>query len=86
MSISEERISHLSHKILEQIWRDDLADCPDERRTLECVKQTITAFFRTADELDDLVRAKLKSKTPGSREYDILYHKYYQEEQARRKW
>lgn len=86
MTVSEERISHLSHKILEQIWRDDLADCPDERRTLDCVKSTLTNFFSAAEELDALVRAKLKTKIPGSRDYDILYHKYYQEEQVRKKW
>lgn len=86
MTVSEERISHLAHKILEQIWRDDLADCSDERRALECVKQTLSTYFRNEEELDAVVRAKLKTKVPGSRDYDILYRKYYQEEQARRKW
>ena len=86
MSISEDRISHLAHRIMEQIWRDDVADATDERRALECVKQSLGSFFRMADEIDDAVRSRLRGKVPGSREWDILYQKYLQEESARRKW
>ena len=38
MHISEDRISHLSHKIVEKLWRDDLADFPDEARALGAIK------------------------------------------------
>lgn len=86
MSVSEDRISHLAHMIVERVWRDDLADLVDERRALECVKGTLASYFRFSDEIDDAVRAKLKSKVPGSREWEILYAKYYQEELARRKF
>ncbi len=86
MSLSEDRISHLSHAIMERLWRDDLADFSDERRSLESVKRSLTAFFHVADEIDEAVRARMKNRIPGSRDWDILYHKYYQEELARRKW
>jgi hypothetical protein len=86
MSLSEDRISHLSHVIMERLWRDDLADFNDERRALECVKGSLSAFFHVAEEIDEAVRAKMKNRIPGSRDWDILYHKYYQEELARRKW
>ena len=86
MSISEDRISHLAHGIVERIWRDDLADLADERRALERVKQSLAAYFHVAEEIEEAVRAKLKTKVPGSRDWDILYHKYHQEEMARRKW
>jgi hypothetical protein len=39
-----------------------------------------------AEEIEEAVRAKLKSKVPGSRDWDILYHKYFQEELTKRKW
>jgi uncharacterized protein len=86
MNISEDRISHLAHKIVERLWRDDLADLTDERRALDRIKQSLTAYFHVAEEIEEAVRAKLKTKVPGSRDWDILYHKYYQEELARRKW
>jgi hypothetical protein len=90
MRISEDRISHLAHKIIDKLWKDDLADFPDERRALEAAKESVAAYFSIAEEVDDIVRKKLSSysqaKVPGSRDYDILYHKFYDEEMARRKW
>ncbi len=90
MHISEDRISSVAHKILEKLWRDDLADFPDEPRALSAVKDSIAGFFAVAEEVDEAVRKKLSSyaqaKVPGSRDYEILYQKFYQEEMAKRKW
>lgn len=86
MKLSEERISHLSHVILDKVWRDDLADLTDDRLALDQVKRSITDFFSIEEDMENAVLAKLKGKIPGSRDYDILYRKYYQEEQAKRKW
>ncbi len=89
MHISEDRISHLAHRILDALWKNDLADLPDEHRSLQCVKDAVGHYFEVGDEIDAAVRAKLASyrppKTPGSREYDILFQKFHQEEVARRK-
>ena len=89
MHISEDRISHLSHVMLDTLWKNDLADLPDERRSLLCVKDAVAHYFEVGDEIDAAIRAKLASyrppKTPGSREYDILFQKFYQEEMMRRK-
>lgn len=90
MLVSEDRISHLSHKILEKLWRDDLADFADEARALAAIKGSLTSFFSVAEEIDQAVRHKLASygqaKMPGSREWEILYQKFYREEMAKRKW
>lgn len=90
MNISEDRISHLAHKILDRLWGDDIADFPDERRALEAIKDSLTRYFSVADEIDSLVRKKLSSysqaKVPGSRDWEILYEKFYREETAKRKW
>lgn len=85
MSLSEDRISHMSHEILERLWRDDLADFTDESRALARIKQSLTDFFSVAEEIDAAVRAKLRNKAPGSRDWEILYQKFFQEEMARRK-
>ncbi len=89
MHITEDRISHISHKIIDKLWRDDLADFPDEARALEAVKSSIAAYFALTEEVDQAVRQKLASysqaKVPGSRAWDILYQKFYREELDRRK-
>jgi len=85
MSISEDRISNLSHEILERLWRDDLADVTDESRALARIKQSLTSFYQVADEIDGIVRDKLRNRAQGSRDWDVLYQKFFQEELARRK-
>lgn len=84
MSLSEDRISHLAHQVIDTLWRDDLADLSDESRALARVKQSLGGFFRAADEIDLAVRSKLGSRAPGSRDWEQLYQKFYQEELARR--
>jgi len=85
MSLSEDRISNLAHEILERLWRDDLVDVTDEGRALTRVKQTLTAFFQAADEIDEAVRSKLRNHAQGSRDWEVLYQKFFLEELARRK-
>jgi len=89
MQISEDRISHLAHKILDKLWRDDLADLPDEARALGAIKVAITGYFAVAEEIDQAVRKKLASysqaKVPGSRDWEILYQKFAREEMAKKK-
>lgn len=90
MHISEDRISHIAHKIYDKLWKDDLADFPDEVRSLNAIKDAIGDFFSVAEDVDQAVRKKLASysqaKVPGSREWEILYQKFYAEEMAKRKW
>ena len=87
--ISEDRISHISHKIIDKLWQDDLADFSDDARALNLVKSSISAYFALAGDVDLAVRNKLASyaqaKVPGSRDWDILYQKFYREEMDKRK-
>jgi hypothetical protein len=84
LRLSEDRISHISHLILDRIWKDDLVDFVDENRALKEVKMVITGYFQIEDDVDEAVRNKIRSLSryvpEGSREWDILYKKYYQEE------
>ncbi len=90
MLISEDRISVLAHKIIDKIWKDDLADFSDEPKALSRVKSSIHEYFSVAIVVDEQVRNKLASysqaKVPGSREWEILYDKLYKEEMTKRKW
>ena len=84
MSLSEDRISHIAHQVVDRIWRDDLADFSDDSRALARVKQTLANFFHAAEDIDRVVRGKLGTRVPGSRDWEQLYQKFYQEELAKR--
>jgi hypothetical protein len=82
--LTESRISHLAHLIIDGVWKNDLADFPNEARALAETKRVLEEFFGGEDRLDDIVRQKIQSLSrrvaPGSREWDVLYRKYYEEE------
>jgi hypothetical protein len=87
--LSENRISHLAHLIMDGLRENKLADFPQEGRALSETKQVLHEFFQREDQVDDVVRRKIQSlsrQVPvGSREWDILYRKYYEEETRKQK-
>ena len=87
MQLSDERISHLSHRILEGLR--SRAAMPDEERALKEIKRRMISVLKEDDVIDGLVRRKiasLKRGVPeGGNEWEILYRKYYEEEAARRR-
>ncbi|MGH7927141.1 MAG: DUF507 family protein [Candidatus Binatia bacterium] len=87
--LSEGRISHLAHLIMDGLRKDKLADFPQERRALVETKDVLGEFFHREDQLDDIVRHKIQSLARhvpvGSREWDILYRKYYEEEMRKQR-
>jgi uncharacterized protein len=82
--LSENRISHLAHLILDGLRKESLANFPNEGRALADTKQVLHEFFQSEDHIDDVVRQKIMSLSrqvpPGSREWDVLYRKYFEEE------
>ncbi|MGH7773549.1 MAG: DUF507 family protein [Candidatus Binatia bacterium] len=82
--LSDSRISHLAHLIIDGLWRENLADFPNEARALGETKSVLKEFFSREAHLDEVVRQKIQSLSrpipPGSREWDILYRKYLEEE------
>jgi uncharacterized protein len=90
MRLSEDRISHLSHMILNMLVRDrDVELIQAEERVLREIKRSITGELQFEDDADEAARRTIHSlsrKVPeGSREWDVLYRKYRDEELARRK-
>ena len=88
MIISEDRQSHLAHKITDAIWNADLVDYTDEDLALRIAKKAIAEFVKEDQEIDARARDKVNSLkrnvTEGSPEWDILYRKYYEEERNKR--
>lgn len=88
MRMSEERISHLAHRVVEALWRGDLVDFPDEGRALTAVKAALATVAAAEDEVDAAIRDKLtkQRKVVGSREWQIMYERYHREEMEKRGW
>ncbi len=88
MIISEDRQSHLAHKVTDAIWDDDLVDYTDEDLALRIAKKAIAEFVKEDMEVDQRARDKVASLkrgvVEGSPEWDILYKKYYEEERGKR--
>ncbi|MBI5588544.1 MAG: DUF507 family protein [Deltaproteobacteria bacterium] len=88
MRLSEDRISHLAHLISDGIWKDDLVDFKNDEKALLEIKKSITDYLKVEDEADSVARNKIRSLSrdvpEGSREWEILYKKYFEEEKSKK--
>jgi hypothetical protein len=85
----DERFSHLSHKILDELYEEDLINYDvSENRIKNIIYNAITSFVAEDNELHYAVVDKIKSYKrryiPGTDEYEILYEKLYKEELIKR--
>jgi hypothetical protein len=56
----------------------------NERLFLNLVKQALSDTLSLDDRLDQLIRARMpKGTPPGSRQWDVLYRKLYEEERRK---
>jgi len=88
--LSDEKQMHLAHVIL-----GSLKNMPqgrlvgDQAQALREIKKVIAEQMKVEAELDQYVRRRLASYSrplpEGSQEWDILYHKTYEEELRKRK-
>ena len=82
--LSESRISHLAHLLVDGVRKARLGEFPNEGRALAETKRVLQEDFQREDQLDDIVRQKIQSLSrhvpAGSREWDVLYRKYFEEE------
>ena len=84
MTLSEARLSFLSHALLKAITAETLGRVRNERLFLNEIKQGLTEAFSLDGRLDQLARARMpKRVVPGSREWDVLYRRYYEEERRK---
>ena len=84
MNLSEGRLSFLSHAILKAVGTERLGRVRSERLFLAEAKRVLTDSFSLDDRLDQLARARMPKRVfPGSREWDVLYRRYYEEERRK---
>jgi len=85
----EERYSDISHKILDELYEEDLIHFDvTENRIKNIIYNAITSFIAETSEIEDAVMDKIrtykKRYIPGTDEFDILHEKLYREELMKR--
>jgi hypothetical protein len=90
MRLSEDRIYHISHLIQDMLLRNrNVEILQTEERVLRETKRTIADELKFEDEANEAARRTIQSlsrRVPeGSREWDVLYRKYVEEEMNRRR-
>jgi uncharacterized protein len=87
-TLSDDRINYLSHRIQETLGQAGYGSYPDPDKALKEIKRILIGALKADDAVEDLVRQKIanlkRGVAEGSPEWDILYHKYFEEEMAKR--
>lgn len=88
MRLSEERIRHISHLILDDLKVKKCINSSNDAALLHSIKKMLFDYFKVEDEIDDFVRQKIRSYSrvisEGSREWDIMYDKLFREEMGKK--
>jgi hypothetical protein len=89
MMLSEDKVSHLSHVLLKGLVGRKLVNVlEDEGKVRAEIKRTIIAELKIGEDMDAVIRRKLQSFSKkiveGSPEWEILYRKFYREEEIKR--
>ncbi|HVO28162.1 MAG TPA: DUF507 family protein [Candidatus Margulisiibacteriota bacterium] len=89
MRFSEGRQSYLAHLIIKTWQAEGLAAIENERLALMEIKRVLAQDHVADERIDAAVRRKIASLSrrvpPGSREWEILYRQYYEEERRKQK-
>lgn len=85
----EERFSDLAHKILDELYEEDLIHFDvTENKIKNIIYNSITSFIADDSEIQDAVMDKMRSYKrkfiPGTDDFEIMYEKLYREELTKR--
>lgn len=84
MNLSEGRLSHLAHAIQKLFVTEKFAEIRNEHLFLAAVKKALVDEFSLDERLDKMARARMpRSVLPGSREWEVQYRKFYEEERRK---
>lgn len=86
--LSREKINYLSKRILEALTKNDHVEFLDDPNEIRLnIVRSIEEEMRLYEALDkraiEKIQTQKKSIEEGSREWEILYRKYYNEELAK---
>jgi len=85
----EERYSDISHKILNELWEEDLIDYTvSENQVRGVIFKAIEDYMKSFEQIEDVVLEKIshykRKLIPGTEEYDLIFERLYEEELRKR--
>lgn len=89
MRLSDDKITHLTHVLLKGLLDSDLVTLREEEGTVRrAIKRAIIAELQVGEDMDRAVKRKIESMSrsvvEGSPEWDVLYKKFFREEEVKR--
>ena len=86
---TEERYSDLSHKILNELWEEDLIDYDvTENQVRGVIFKAIEEYMKSFENIEDAVLEKMshykRKLLPGTDEYELIFQRLYEEELRKR--
>jgi hypothetical protein len=89
MMLSEDKITHTTHMLLRGLLQQELIETKAEESEIRReIKRIFATELKLGEELDATVRTKIetlsKKLVEGSPEWDVMYKKYYDEEENKR--
>ncbi|BCB97081.1 hypothetical protein JZK55_20030 [Dissulfurispira thermophila] len=89
MRLTDDKITHMTHIVLKGLMDKGFITLKEDDALLRReIKRTIINELKIGEDIDEAVRRKLRSLSKklveGSPEWDVLYKKYYEEEEVKR--
>ena len=83
--LSREKVNYLSRQILDKLFEDDEIEFLDESNEIRlsivnCIEDEMNLYESIDRKATEKINTQKKSIKEGSREWEILYRKYYNEE------
>jgi hypothetical protein len=87
--LSDDKITHLSHVLLKGLVDRGLVEIKDDEGAVRrAMKRAIVAELKIGEDMDEAARRKIASMSKqvveGSPEWEVLYRKFFREEEVRR--
>lgn len=84
MTLSEARLSHLAQLVLKVMTAEGVGRVRSEHLLLAEAKKVLLEELDSDGRLDQLARGRIPPRVqPGSREWDVLYRRYLDEERRK---
>lgn len=89
MMLSDDKVTHMTHVLLKGLMDKGLITLKEDDSLLRReIKRTILNELKLGEDIDAAVRKKLQSFSKklieGSPEWDVLYKKFFEEEDSKR--
>jgi len=86
MRLNDDKINHLAHLITNKLKETGKVSFLKSKNDIRLkIREIITTELYLDDEIENISRSKIPKKIQeGSRQWDVLYEKYFQEEMAKR--